>query len=408
MAIPSSITIPNLYVPTGLHSAVSSFLPALQSSMQMKQAQEQQGLQNQLAQMKMAQAQAEQERSAQFDPIALQQAQADLAQTQAKTAGMPGQQMQAQNKAQMDMMYKQRTQNNELIKMVNQNPDLLSDPGIAARFQEATKDVSQPLFGGMGGAQGQPQMQGQQQMPGQIQQMPQQGQMQLQQQPQQQEQLQPVTTNVAEQMQFMNEQKNIPADIKNQMIRSNSAKLMIDDVKATLGELQPFFGPENSLSGAVRGFAAEHGLSDDQQGRMYNSLSKKIMATAGEVAAGMTKSRSEATLKEWQDIVDPRTSKGIGFKQVMQNLGALEDIHNINHDAMFSNYPISRKHDEDFYSSRSKKIKGKYKNPRAKDQFADVSLEDIQAERKRRAPQEPGMEQLVDAPDLSSLGLGGR
>jgi hypothetical protein len=59
MAIPSSISIPNLYVQDPFSSALQQGLGSFQKSMQMKQQQDQfnkqQGLREQLAQMQMQQ-----------------------------------------------------------------------------------------------------------------------------------------------------------------------------------------------------------------------------------------------------------------------------------------------------------------------------------------------------------------
>jgi hypothetical protein len=367
MAIPSSISIPNLYVQDPFSSALQQGLGSFQKSMQMKQQQDQfnkqQGLREQLAQMQMQQ----------------EQAKANLALTQAKTEGMPGQQMQAQQKAQMDMMYKQRTQDNKLIELATNNPDMLNNPQVMAQFNAATQRVSQdlPIPGQMQQPQGGMQQQG---LQGSLQAMQgaQPGAMQAQQQGQPQQ-------DVAEQMQFRQEQKMIPAETKNMMMRSTSAKLMMDDVEQDLKQLEPFFGKTNSLKGAVRAFAADKGLSDDKEGRLYNTLSSKIKALGGEVAAGMSKSRSEATIKEWQDISNPITSGTVSFDQVMSNLNGLRDIHSLNHSTLFANYPISAKHDEDFYNKRSGQIKSKYPQAEAKKApEMQYTPDQIQAELKRR------------------------
>jgi hypothetical protein len=166
MAIPSSISIPNLYVQDPFSSALQQGLGSFQKSMQMKQQQDQfnkqQGLREQLAQMQMQQDQAQQAQAAQMDPIALEQAKANLALTQAKTEGIPVQQMQAQQKAQMDMMYKRRTQDNKLIELVTNNPDMLNNPKVMAQFNVATQRVSQdlPIPGQMQQPQGGMQQQG--------------------------------------------------------------------------------------------------------------------------------------------------------------------------------------------------------------------------------------------------------
>jgi hypothetical protein len=334
----------------------------MEQSRAAKQQQEQMGLQRQLAELKQQQMAQQMEQAKAMGPLQQQLLEAQIGATQAKTAGLPSQEG-------IQVLEKQRVAAQGFIDAASKNPEILTQPGSAERYTQAINLLNQY-----------PQMLQQMQMG----------------QPQQQPMLptddaQEAPPNIIENVRFHQEQKDIPSDIKNQMIRSSSAKLMMGDVKKDLEKLKPYFGLTGSIQGAIDGYAASVGLSDNDTARLKNTLPKKIMALAGEVAAGMTKSRAESTIKEWQDIVNPITGKFVGFNQVMDNLNALEDIHNINHDALFSNYPVSKKRDEDFHSRMSEKYRSKDVPREATEEVKDTvtetpqyTKEEILAEIKRR------------------------
>ena len=241
--------------------------------------------------------------------------------------------------------FKQRAQDNKIIELGTNNPDLLKDPQFESQYNRARGRVSQDLFDDTAQYVEQ-KMAAPEDM---------------------------VRDNIKDEMLYRQEQKNIPADLKNQMTRSSSASLMIEDLDKSFEKLSPFFGTTGSLKGAMRAYAASRGLSDDEAALEYNALEKKIMATAGEVAAGMTKSRAASTLEEWRDIVDPRTSKIISYPQIKKNLNALKDVHNFNLKALYEGYPISKKRHEKFIEKEMKEI-GRSGVPRGTQSAQNVDL----------------------------------
>lgn len=270
-----------------------------------------------------------------------------LAQNIMATGRVPGtpEFQRAMEQATLGVEFKQRAQDNKIIELGTNNPDLLKDPQFESQYNRARGRVSQDLFDDTDQYVEQ-KMAAPEDM---------------------------VRDNIKDEMLYRQEQKNIPADLKNQMTRSSSASLMIEDLDKSFEKLSPFFGPTGSLKGATRAYAASRGLSDDEAALEYNALEKKIMATAGEVAAGMTKSRAASTLEEWREIVDPRTSKIISYPQIKKNLNALKDVHNFNLKALYEGYPISQRRHEKFIEKEMKEI-GRSDVPRGTQSAQNVDL----------------------------------
>jgi uncharacterized protein YfiM (DUF2279 family) len=281
------------------------------------------------------------QRAQDLHPLQKQLLQAQIGQQEAKTAALPQQTMGLLGGRELKQAL-------DIHKAVSEDPALLQVPGMAQKADEANKLISQHQF-----MQQQQMQQVQQQgmQPEQMQQQP-----FGQEAPQQQAGENDVGLNYADTLMLRDEHKNTPADLKNQQIRSTSAKVMSNRLRGQIERLKPFFGAKNSLSAAFRSYATNKGLSDDKSAREYNTLKDSINSLAGEVTAGMSKSRAESIIREWQGIVDPTKGTTTGYDQVIQNLDNLGDILDVNHEALFQGAPVSKRVNDKFIKDQTKRF----------------------------------------------------